>query len=587
MKTFSILLLAGILGSARAAPISQDLPPTSGEAELSSARSLLASGQLQEAEKAARTFIASHPNSPDAHRLLGYALFKQNEPKESLSEYVTSGRYAPLGAPEFEVMGCDYFLLEDYAAADEWLTRAVQSGNKESLTLYLLGRTKYNERHFQEALDYFKRALAVDPRDMKAETYLGRAYEEMDQTDNALAAYRVAVELDAHATQEDPAPYLALGTLLVEKREPADAARYLTKAVQLAPKQAEAERELGKAHLALNLFADARADLEQAVALEPENAPTHFLLAQVYQKLGMAKRAAEERATYGQLTSNHSSPEDPLSEARALVEAGKIAEAERVTRTYLDFHKNSSDAHFLLGYVLFRKQDAKASLAEYTEGAKYRRPSAADLEAVGGDYVLLHDYADADKWFTQSLQWDPGNWQTLYYLGRAKYNENRFDEAVDIFRKCLQLQPKNIKAEDNLGLALEGLNRTEEAIEAYNKAIEWQAGSQNQDAEPYLDLGSALVTHGHASDAIAYLRQGLAISPNDVRIHRELGKAYTYLDELPQAQAELEKSVQLAPDSAPTHFVLAQVYRKLGMADKARAEIERFTALNGADSTQP
>src|SRR6185437_12255336 len=131
-----------------------------------------------------------------------------------------------------------------------------------------------------------------------------------------------------------------------------------------------------------------------------------------------------------ELTGGHSSPDDPLSEAQSLVKLARFSDAEQVVRRYLELHKTSADAHYLLGYVLFKEQKAKASLAEYTEGAKCRKPSADDLEAVACDYVLLQDYADADKWFTKSLEWNPGNLQTLYYLGRTKYNENRFDEAI-------------------------------------------------------------------------------------------------------------------------------------------------------------
>jgi tetratricopeptide (TPR) repeat protein len=267
-----------------------------------------------------------------------------------------------------------------------------------------------------------------------------------------------------------------------------------------------------------------------------------------------------------------------------LIESGHLSEAETVTRRYLDLHKNSADGHYLLGYILFKRIDPRASLAEYTEGAKYRRPTALDLEAVASDYVLLHDYTDADKWFTKSLEWDPGNWQVRYYLGRAKYNENRFEEAADLFRQCLEREPQSVKAEDNLGLSLEGLGRTEEALAAYKQAIEWERAGKERDAGPYLDLGSLLVSSGKPTDALMFLKAAEQRAPNDVRVHRELGKAYLHLNQLDLAQAELENSVRLAPDSAPTHFVLAQVYRKLGLPDKAKQEIERFTALGGSHS---
>ena len=276
---------------------------------------------------------------------------------------------------------------------------------------------------------------------------------------------------------------------------------------------------------------------------------------------------------------------DPLSEARRLVESGQLSEAEQRTQLYLRTHTNSGDGHFLLGYILFKQQHAEASLAEYTEAAKYRVPGALDLAAVAGDYVLLRDYADADKWFTKAVEWDPGNFQTLYYLARTKYNENRFEEAVAVFQQCLKLDPKNIKAEDNLGLSYQGLGKTDEALTAYQAAISWEAGVTVKDSGPYIDLGSLLVDNGRSAEAVPYLLEAIRIAPQDVRGHREIGKAYLHLNQLEKAQAELERSIQLAPSNAPTHFVLAQVYRKRGLREKAESETKRYTELSAANSS--
>ena len=97
----------------------QDLPAESNDPQLVAVRTSLAAGDVQKAERTVRQFLSSHENSADGHELLGYILFKQNDPKSSLGEYTAAGRLRPLGAPEFEVMGCDYFLLENYVLADE------------------------------------------------------------------------------------------------------------------------------------------------------------------------------------------------------------------------------------------------------------------------------------------------------------------------------------------------------------------------------------------------------------------------------------------------------------------------------------
>lgn len=305
-------------------------------------------------------------------------------------------------------------------------------------------------------------------------------------------------------------------------------------------------------------------------------------------------------------TNNGTSPtgaeSSALDESRSLADANHLTEAESKIRRYLDTHASSGDAHFLLGYILFRaiqakasqegradpkfeQQNAKASLAEYTLGAKFRDPSAFDLKIVALDCVLLHDYIDADKWLTQSVELDPNNFDAWYYLGRARYNQERFQDAVIAFQKCLALEPQSVKAEDNLGLSYAALNRRDEALTAYHKAIALQSESLIKDSGPFIDLGTLLLDENRAEEAVGYLSQGAAISPEDSRAHAGLGKAYSKLNNLPKAQDELEKAVQLAPDNGPLHYVLGQVYRKQGLLEKAQAEFDRSAQLNGNHSS--
>jgi len=279
---------------------------------------------------------------------------------------------------------------------------------------------------------------------------------------------------------------------------------------------------------------------------------------------------------------------DPfLLNAKSILENGSVPEAERLTRSYLESHPTSADAHFLLGLILFKEVKAKDSLAEYTGGARYRDPSAYDLEIVGLNYVLLSDYMNADKWLSKSVQIDLHNWESWYYLGRTKYNENRFSEAVNAFQQALKLSPKNIKAEDNLGLAYDGLGHMQEAEQAYRNAIRWQSQMLQEDPGPYLDLGILLIDQNRPQEAIPYLQQASQISPHDPKPHEQLGKAYTALQRLPEAQVELERAVETSPSDGALHYVLGQIYRRQGMKDKAQAEFEKSASLKSMQSSAP
>jgi tetratricopeptide (TPR) repeat protein len=275
---------------------------------------------------------------------------------------------------------------------------------------------------------------------------------------------------------------------------------------------------------------------------------------------------------------------DPLAEARGFLESGRLAKSEASVRTYLNSHSDSADAHFLLGYILFREQKAKDSLAEFTAGAKIRRPKADELKTVASDYVLLGAYSDADTWFTAVSTESPNDADAWYLLGRTKYNEGRYEEAVSSFERSLVLRPKYVEAENNLGLCWRELNKPDEAKAAFQTAIDWQGDSPN-DAQPYLNLGTMLADQGDLDKAILCLVHAAALSPTNPKVHEQLGSAYEAQNNLPKAQGELERAVALAPGTSALHFMLGQIYRKQGLRDLARKEFEICAKLNSTHSS--
>ena len=299
-----------------------------------------------------------------------------------------------------------------------------------------------------------------------------------------------------------------------------------------------------------------------------------------------------------------------LDEAKSLTMKGDLPEAEKATRQFLQANDTSAEAHFLLGYILFREiqakaeangatrydvdgslarfrdEHAKASLAEFTEGAKYHEPSEFDLKTVAEDYVLLNDFGDADKWMTRAVEWNPKDAEAWYSLGRIKYTNNRFQEAIHAFEECLKLDPKNVKAEDNLGLSYYGLGRTDDALKAYKTAIEWQAQAKEKDPQPFIDLGTLYIEKNQPKEALPYLEQAAQVAPGDAKGHEELGKAHSALNDLPKAQSEFEKAVTLAPNVARLHYMLGQIYRREGMIDKAKEQFARVAELNGTHSSE-
>lgn len=299
-----------------------------------------------------------------------------------------------------------------------------------------------------------------------------------------------------------------------------------------------------------------------------------------------------------------------LQQARALLAANQLSNAETCVRHALQLEQTSADGHFLLGYLLFREiqeQDvmavtssadqawststierdvkARASLHEYTAGATYRVPSAFDLKIVAVDYILLDDYPDAEKWLEKSLSWVPNDVQARYYLGRVEYKEAKYQRAVELFRQVLSvneqtIEPQKVEAEDNLGLAYEQLGQITEAISAFNLAISWAEVTHAANDGPWIDLGSLLIEQQHAEAALPYLVRAAELTPSDVRVHERAAAAYRQLGLWHQVQSELEQAVVLAPKAASLHFLLGQAYQKNGSPEKASPQFKEAAALH-------
>lgn len=276
--------------------------------------------------------------------------------------------------------------------------------------------------------------------------------------------------------------------------------------------------------------------------------------------------------------------ENPLTEVKVLLDAGRFQEAEGALRSYLVDNDLSATAHETLAYVLLRENRPADSLKEYTRAATMESPSASMLEHVGQDYVLLGDWDDADKWTLRAVQTNPSDADAWYSLGRIRYSEQRFRDAVSCFQQVLKFSPKSVKAENNLGLAYEATNQTDAAVAAYRQAIEWQnQGPLDQLSEqPLLNLGIVLLHRGEMTDAESLLTKAAALAPKDPRIHEQLGHLYMQRADFGAAERELKQACTLDSKNSSLHFLLGQAYRHLGKMEEAKEEFATSARLANA-----
>lgn len=141
-------------------------------------------------------------------------------------------------------------------------------------------------------------APKVPEPDGAAEWYERGTELEEDSPEEAIAAYRSALEIDPGLADA----HLNLGRLLHDREETAEAEHCYRRALELRPEDATAAYNLGVALQDLGRFQEAVSTYLTTLEIDPSLADAHFNLAGIYEDLGEPEAAFRHLRTYKTLT---------------------------------------------------------------------------------------------------------------------------------------------------------------------------------------------------------------------------------------------------------------------------------------------
>ncbi|MCE7505009.1 tetratricopeptide repeat protein [Polynucleobacter sp. IMCC30063] len=133
----------------------------------------------------------------------------------------------------------------------------------------------------QEALDWFSKGIALNPKSAHAHLYLANAYSALGNYPAALKSYNKAIDLDPHFVEA----YNNLGLLLIQQQDYRNALIYFAQAIRVDAHFSEAYLNQGFALFALAEYDAALQSYEKAVHLQPNNALAYNNLGNTYKAL--------------------------------------------------------------------------------------------------------------------------------------------------------------------------------------------------------------------------------------------------------------------------------------------------------------
>jgi tetratricopeptide (TPR) repeat protein len=268
---------------------------------------------------------------------------------------------------------------------------------------------------------------------------------------------------------------------------------------------------------------------------------------------------------------------------KSLVNLARFAEAETALRRYVEALPAADEGLYLLAYVLFREGRAKESLEIYARAIRIKQPASDDLKVIGLNYGLLGYFQYSAQFLGKAVEADPANIEARYYLGRVRFEQNLFADAIREFQEVLARDPHHVKAQNNLGQAFEAQNRIEEAIDAYGRAIDMQRDSPRPSELPLLNLGALLLQKDQVDEALALLVRAASINSQSAKVRFQLGKTYLRLSRLGDAEREFLQATRLDPKDVGAHYQLGRLYQRMGRTELARKEMEMSERLSAGE----
>ena len=157
-----------------------------------------------------------------------------------------------------------------------------------------------------------------------------------------------------------------------------------------------------------------------------------------------------------------------------------------------------------------------------------------------------------------------------FNLGIALANMGRLDEAAVAYRKAISIQPRFFEAHGNLGTILQKQGKLEEAVSSYRQAIRL-----NPDALGHFNLATALRDQGKLEEAVESYRKAIAINAAYTDAHNNLGETLRDQGNMQDAVKSYQAALSINPSHTGANYNLGEFLYLTKRYEEAIAHFEK------------
>ena len=311
----------------------------------------------------------------------------------------------------------------DWTGAEAVWRALVKTDPKDYRYWTSLGACLAHQSRFVEAIEDYRKALAISPHDGQTNFNLGLAYFKLGDLQHAIAPLKTAQTVMPQAQEQ---LNVLLGMSYYGTGKHTEALPYLEAAQKEKPDNGELQLVLAKSYLLVKEYDKAKLQFQTMLERNGDSPQVHMLLGEAYDGLGKQDAA--------------------LQEFRAAAGSGSVP-----------------DVHFGLGYMLWRDKHYDEAAKEFRQELAVNPKHHAALAYLGDVLLKSGDTGAARKTLGESIAVKDNLWITHYDLGIIAANQRSHSVAIEQFKRALALNSKRPEIHYHLAQVYKAINQNAEA----------------------------------------------------------------------------------------------------------------------------
>jgi tetratricopeptide (TPR) repeat protein len=369
-----------------------------------------------------------------------------------------------------------------------------------------------------QAVEYYKKALALDPGSSVIIERLAETYAKSQRTPEAIAEAEQAIKADP----DNPGPHRLLARIYVRNLSEVNAGSAQRDTIDKAIEQ-----------------------FREILRLDPKDGQSALWLARLYR-----------------FENEHDKAEETL-------------------RTILNRDPQNEGALEQMSQLMMDEGRTPEAIELLTKAASMATsPTLFDL--LGDAYSQSREYAKAEEAYQKAVDGDPDELSHRKELAQTLLTEEKFPEALEEFKKLAIAEPEAPENYLRLSQIYRHMNRFDEAEESIVKAKQLGPGNLEivynealvYDAQGHYDDAAHVL-----ADAIAGVRAANDSNGNPSALailYEEMGRIYREKKDYSAAEKSYEELGKLGPESGKrAQMLLIDTYRESHEIDRAVSETQK------------